>query len=334
MPDFRRIAGFEIDDTITQADNWTYTGTTAISAVTSHKVGTFGGSQSLRIPLGSTASVPAVSVTNGEEVAFAINFDSGGGWIVRFRLSGGANCTVAMGAADGLIRLYRGTNTGVLLATGTNPLTHSTWYWIVCKITAKDSPNGAMEVLVNGVSEVSVSGVDTRNTITGDHFDSVYFANSAAGFYLDDYHQSAAGVLSALPAQHVFRWLPTGDDTITSTSSGGGAGTYANVDEYGPVSTADYNEWTAAGADLLSGADSMSPSEVTCVRMMAYMTGDGAITTARNNLKLGGTTENGTYQALSTGGTYAVIADIFETVGGLPLSGSDVDAMLHGVQVA
>lgn len=330
----RRTAGFELDNTIVQADNWTYTGTTAVSAAQAHKTGTFGGSQSLRIPLGSTATVTAANVTDGEEVCFAVRFDSGGGWIVQFRISGLANCTVAMGAGDGLIRLYRGTNTGALLATGTNPLAHSTWYWIVCKITAKDAPNGAMEVLVNGVSEVSVSGVDTRNTITGDHFDSVYFATSAAGFYLDDYFQCSSGTLEGEPPQHTWLWEVTGDDTITSTSSGGGAGTFGNVDEYNPVSTADYNEWTSAGADLMSGADGQSPLAVTCVRTIAYMTGDGALTTGRTNLKVGATTENGTFQALATGGTYDVVSDVFETVGGSPLSGTDVDNMLLGSEAA
>lgn len=326
-----RAQGFETDDTVVQAVGWTYTGTTAITSSERHRngAGTFGGSQSLRIPnSSSSAHVIAPSAADDDEFSFAIKFDSGGSWSVRFTSSGGGiNCALTMGV-DGILRIYRGTST--VLATGSNALTHSTWYWITVSVTAKNSPNGAMEAWINGVSEVSVTGDDLAATAF-EGVDGLTFQGVTNGFWLDDYHHASAG--SSLPELFAFPRTVTGDDTIASTSSGGGAGTYANVDET-PVSASDYNEFTAAGADLYSATDTMSPSEVACVHVMSIMTGDGAITTARNNIKLASTTENGTYQALATGGTYSGISDVFETVGGSPLTGTDVDNLLHGPQVA
>jgi hypothetical protein len=332
----RRICGFETDATILQADGITFTGTPAVNAVTLHQTpGGFGGSKSMELGSSDTITFAAGGVADAEEVAFAVY--TGGGCAVRFMSGGTVQCAVGISPVDYLVRIYKGAETGVALTTSGDALAANTWYWIKCVVTAKEAASsGQIRVDVNGVSFVDTgAGVDCRNT-TSDHFDSVRIAQLTSGtIYVDDYHQGSTGSLGDVPL-FILPILPTTDSSITSTSSGGGAGTYANVDE-DPVSTADYNEWTAAGTDRY-GASNLpaSPGEVKCVRVLAHMTGEGTIIQARTVVHHSGSTGSGTYQGLSTGGTYAVIADIFETnpSTGIAWTGAEVDAMEIGAQVS
>lgn len=333
MP-IRFYTGFEADTTILAADGIVLSGgATTTTAQRNRTLSGRGGDTSLSSSNTSqTCVIPVFGATAGEEIAMACRFAPGGLINIFFRQAGTVQCSLEI-AADGFMRLYRG-QVGTLLATSAATLAGNTWHWLLIEVTARElASNGRMRVYVGGSASVFVdTGIaDLRNTAVDD-FDSVFLRGNTSFF--DDYVQASAG---ALPDQVLYVQLtrPVADSTPVESTPSTGASRFGTIDET-PVSLIDYNEITVSGHEdrLTFSPLGFTPTSVLAVRPMAHMTGEGTINDGRTLVRFGATDQYGVNRPLAVGGTYAIVADIFETKDGVsaPITGADVDAIVAGYE--
>ena len=104
---------------------------------------------------------------------------------------------------------------------------------------------------------------------------------------------------------------PSSDDVIASTSSLGGAGTYANVDEI-PLDATNYNEF-ASGSQDTYGITSLSftPATIYGEKISLYASRDGAVTHVQAVVSSSNTLVTGSLQSVGASATYIVIEEIF-----------------------
>jgi len=130
---------------------------------------------------------------------------------------------------------------GTSLAIGST-LTVGTWYYIEVKFVL-DNVNGAVEVLLDGVSDISYSGdthgsatpMDMRYVALGDPGAGAYPAYGAQGYY-DDFMIATDGHVGRCGIELL---TPTGAGTTTQLTPSAGDN-YACVDEVPPNDGTDY----------------------------------------------------------------------------------------------
>lgn len=163
----------------------------------------------------------------------------------------GTTTHVRLELQSGKLRVARGD--GTALATGTTTLSPNTWYYIELKTTIHDT-TGSYELRIDGVTELSASGVDTKNGGTTGQWDRVLFTGLGFGsmyLHIDDlYVCDGSGALNNtfLGAVKVQTLYPqTGNGTNTGLTPSTGTDHGALVDET-PANTSDYNSSATVGA--------------------------------------------------------------------------------------
>jgi hypothetical protein len=123
---------------------------------------------------------------------------------------------------SGVIKIVNNNNTTNFLASGST-LSASTWYYIEVKFTLGVS-NGAIEVRVNGVSDCSVSNINTDYNTIG-FVNRVYFGPGANSYYLDDVY--ICNLLGPAPFNdflgpiYIKKLLPSGEGLHTDFAVSG-----------------------------------------------------------------------------------------------------------------
>ncbi len=328
--------GFESDAAILAGDAIVLSSTPTVTTSERHRtISGRGGSKSIQCNgAADSIRIPAFTAGVGEEVAIAVHHSAGAQWQVTFNNSSvSENCSVRLDT-DGFVRIHR---SGTILATSGATLASSTWNWLLMKVTAREAASaGRVEVFVNGSGTAFVdtgAGVDCRLS-SDDDFDSVEMHANAGTVYWDDYIQAGAGTL---PDQALYIQMirPSADSTPTDGVPSTGTDAFAVVDE-DPVSTVDYNELTAAtDEDRFTFTDlGFTPLSVLAVRTMSHMTAEGILTDGRGVVRSGGVDAYGVNRAITTGGLYGIVGDIFEEdPSSNPWTGTTVDAIIGGYQV-
>lgn len=140
-------------------------------------------------------------------------------------------------------------NSGNPQATGTTALSLSTWYYLELVITS-DLTSGTFELYLNGLLELSGSGVTANGT--HNYSDIVRFLGSGTGqaHRIDDvYILDASGSVNNVRLgadTKVISLLPTGDGTTLQFTPNSGSNHYSRVNE-NPLDSANYNESTTVG---------------------------------------------------------------------------------------
>lgn len=121
------------------------------------------------------------------------------------------------------------------IATGTTVLADDTWYYIELKCHINSATSGSYEIKIDGVTEVSASGVKTG---TYDYANVVKFGPSDGGF--DDIYIKTGDPADTFVGPCKVRVaFPTSDGTITDWTTSSGTTHYDLVDEKPPGLT-DY----------------------------------------------------------------------------------------------
>ena len=163
---------------------------------------------------------------------------------------GGINhLAVGLNAAQQLV-IFRG---ATIIATGTTVFPMNSWYYIEFKAIIHDTA-GSYEVRVDGVTELSASGIDTRNGGTGP-WNNVWLASpSNSNAWFDDFYlldTSGATLNDFLGPVRVETLFPQTDAVAAGTHAGltpsTGTDHGAMVDEPAP-NTTDYNSSAVVGA--------------------------------------------------------------------------------------
>ncbi len=163
---------------------------------------------------------------------------------------------------DNKWKVYNGSTT--LLATGTTAMALTSWYYIEFKVTIHDT-TGSFELRIEGVSEVSGSNVDTKNSAntTADKIkifghgiavytcvDDLYIADSQAGQITDFIGPCRIDTL-----------YPTSDGSLTDWTASAGS-RYACIDENDPNDATDYIYESVAGEYSTFNLGNLSSSGV------------------------------------------------------------------------
>jgi hypothetical protein len=178
-------------------------------------------------------------------VGFAFLFNnptiSAGTTLCQFTDSGTNQVDVRLTATGQLQVTRNGTQLGISSA---NVIVGFTWYYIEFK-SKIDPTVGTYEVRVNGVTVVSGTGANTRNTAnsSANGVTMGFFANTQGQFVDDLYILNTLGSVNNdfLGECRILLKAPTGDGASTQWAPSTGVNHWANVDDNPPNDDTDYN---------------------------------------------------------------------------------------------
>lgn len=231
-----------------------------------------------------------------------------------------------------------GRATTVLATSAAGVVTTGTWFYLEVSAVVSDTV-GAVDVRVNGVSVVSVSGVDTKNAGTSTNIDLVAFTGRNSGnCQIDDvYVCNALGTVNNdfLGDIRVQTLKPNGAGNVTQLTPVGSGTNWQNVDE-SPVSTADYNYSSTAGQqdlyaleEVLGGTTAVLGVQV---NSLARKT-DTSSRSIKNLVRVGGTTTaSAAIPLTSQTDTYSTVHNVNPTTSAAWAVG-DITALEAGVEV-
>lgn len=329
--------GFDHYATADMAKKWTSVTNVTINATGGRRNGGYMSPLSGSMVLSKTLPSSYSTLTTG--FAFWRSVTVSQGSIVTFYESATAHLGVKL-VTGNFLAVYRGST---LLATGTTPLSASTWYYIEFKGTVHDS-TGSYTLRINGNTELTASNVDTRNAGTsglvnilnlgidntnnyGGGFDDFYILDSSGSAPLNDF-------LGDVRIDTVY---PSSDGTYTDFTPSTGVSHFALVDEATP-NTSDYNQSSTAGqrdSYGLQDLTALTAQTIYGVQVNAAATKDDAgARSLATFIRHGDTNADAAAVALPTSQTY--ISNVFPTnpSTGAAWTEAQVNAMEAGVIVS
>ena len=251
--------------------------------------------------------------------------------------------TLTWSSLDQLLRVYRGTQAGTLLATSSQALPILAWAFLELKATIADS-GGLVELRLDGAPVLSFSG-DARNAGTAEIV-TVRFSNHYVStgnrhlLRLDDVHlcdTSGSRNNDFLGDVRVVTLRPDADTAQGDFTPSSGSAHYALVAE-APDDDGDasYVESGTVGHKDLYGYQDLTatPAAIMAVQLATVARKDDAGSRSLCAvLKSGATTANGATRVLGT--TYALYDDRFEVdpAAAAAWNKAGVDALQAGVEV-
>jgi hypothetical protein len=192
--------------------------------------------------------------------------------------------------SDGKLRAVRGAmNTSqfsagaVDLGAGTTVFTVAAWYYVELRVFIDDTA-GQFEVRVNGVTEINLSSIDTKNQ-TFDYASELTIAGGTVGSiysrYIDDLYIRTSPATSAeasgfLGDIKVKPYYPNGDGTYTAMTCSTGSTHYTLVDETAPTTTDYVSSNTALQKDSYNFQDVSETGSIKAVQLSVYAAKDDA----------------------------------------------------------
>ena len=232
------------------------------------------------------------------------------------------------------------------LGTGTTVIAYNTWNYVELSATINNT-TGSYEVRLNGVTEMSATGIDTQSTANASA-DRVYVGQVSGLFGMSGFITGAFDDVYICDGQGSAPWntflgdvriqalMPTADGDLSQLTPSTGTAHYALVDEVPPNDDTDYVSSANAGdTDLFQLGDVAAVSgSILGLQVLAYARKDDAGTrTLAPVLKTGGVEHDGT--AVGLGTSYTYLRQLWETNPGtgLPWTIADVNALQAGVKV-
>lgn len=249
--------------------------------------------------------------SSGGGVAFVGNYASGGDGEGQF-------CIGVL--SDGKLRAARvrgfgtsGPNIPTVIGTGTTVFATNTWYYVEVRVFIHATA-GAVEIRVNGVVDLLLTGVNTKgatsSTVTAEYF-SLHGAASAAYFFDDLYVRSEASATEVtggfMGDIKVKPFYPNGDGTYSALTPSSGTTHYNLVDEASPNTTDYVSSITALQKDSYNFQDISETGSIKAVQVGAYCyKTDAGFRGVDVFIKSGATEEFGTSKPLSVTPKYAL----------------------------
>src|SRR5574337_15066 len=233
------------------------------------------------------------------------------------------------------------TRNGTTLGTGTTPLTSGVWYYVEMKAVIHDTA-GSVELRLNGVTEISLSGIDTRNGANGviTQIKLGCFGNAPQKYFDDLYVCDTSGSVNNdfLGDVRIEALFPNGNGAKSNLvgSDSNSTDNYLLVDEATPNADTDYVESSTVGdKDTYTFTDLTSTAgTVRGIQLLPYARKtDAGTSSIKAVTRLSGTEEDAASDSpLST--SYVYYPDIRETKpGGGAWSISDINSAEFGVKV-
>lgn len=250
--------------------------------------------------------------------------------------------TLCVNAANFNVR--RGDTGGAVLATSVQTFLANTWYYIESKVTLSDTV-GAIEIRVNGVPWISLTGIDTKNGGTKTVFDSVALGYDYYNHYTYDdlYICNSAGAINNdfLGEILIETLFPTGDGSQSDLvgSDGNSVSNYALVNESVPDLATYVGSATTGQRDLYAMGDlSRTGGSIKGVQVTGYVAKSDTnpvsakLPVARSGTVSGGPTRSIT-SAFGAGQVHTRVAET-DPVTGAAFTVANVNALEAGFEVA
>ena len=212
--------------------------------------------------------------------------------------------------STGILAVYRGDNSGTILGSSAVPaITASAWAHIEMKVLFSQTV-GTVEVRVNGVAVITLTGQDTCNT-SNVECSQVYFGRSSLqrSFYMKDlYIWNGGGSVhnDFVGDVQVVTLRPASDVNLNWTPSTGATG-YNLIDE----STPDDTDYISAGSTppspYLCELTDLDEEVVTVKGLMIFnrmLKTDGGSAQVQNSIISNGDAGNGSDRAITVAATY------------------------------
>jgi len=224
---------------------------------------------------------------------------------------------------DGRLQVFRGTHLSgggtSLGSSAVGLISDQTWYHVAFKVLLHDSA-GTIDVELDGVNVLTLTGQDTKNGGTKTVFDTFWVrgcqtGGSAAIHFDDIYVANALGTVNNdfLGICRVDHLLPNADSTPEEWDRSTGTDSFALIDEADPNGDTDYissdvlNEVTQVGFGNLTDLD----HEIYGVQLSSYARkDDSGLASYRHAISSDGNVDVGPDRALTE--AYVVYADVFE----------------------
>lgn len=242
--------------------------------------------------------------------------------IIQFRNSSNVAQVTIEVTTTGAIQARRGYSDGTILGTSNPAITANAWSHIEAKVLVHDS-TGTVEVRVNGVVVLNLTGQDTAHSGTVDIGQIIHTSMQTEGPDFDAGDMNATGLTlyrkdavywdtagsqnnDFFGSVSVLRLALTGDSSLNWTTSTGATG-YNLLDETGP-DDADYIEAddTPPAASVFTLED--LPEDITSVRgliMLGRMKKtDGGDATVQMGLTVNAADDLGSDRPITTADTY------------------------------
>lgn len=301
------------------------------SAGSTFPAGRFGGN-CLRTN-GTNVATATLTAQQTRVIGWAWQTDAlGAGTVLTFLDAGSAQLEVRITAGG----LFTVTKNGSVLGTSSATYVINTWYYMEfkCKI---DPSTGTYELRQNGVSIISGSGANTRNTANSTVNQVKLIAGVANQEYDDVYILNTSGSVNNdfLGECRILMNLPTGDGNSSQWTPSTGVNHWANVDEATPNDDTDYNSDATVGhIDLFTFA-SISPTG-TIAAVQTTLTArkdDAGARQIAEQCRSSSTNYTGATQTMNS--TYGMTSEIRETdpATGIAWTTTGVNNAQFGVKV-
>lgn len=240
-----------------------------------------------------------------------------------------------------VVKVYRGTSSGTLLATGATTIT-AAWHVFEFRATISDS-TGVVQVWLEGGSstEINLSSTDTKNGGTNSSIDKVRIVEAGSNWDFSDFILSdASGSYnnSRMGEVTVRTLTPNGDGNSSQLlgSDGNSTNNYLLVDEV-PFGDSDYvGSPTSGQGDTYTMTDLTGTPTVRAVQVTARMgKSDAGVVQGKNRIRSGGT--NYASAAKTPVGTgFGAVTELYETdpATSSPWTYTNVNALEVGAEVA
>lgn len=205
------------------------------------------------------------------------------------------------------------TRNGTALGSTLSSLSQGTTSYLEFKATIADA-TGAVEVRIDGVTALTLTGVDTRNAANASanrlYLGGAGISGSAEYFYDDLYLCDGQGSVNNdfLGDCRVDALVPNGDGDVLQFTPSSGADHYALVDETPPNDDTDYNESNTVGHRDLLHVQNLAPlTDPAIYGVQVLLNAKKTDAGARGlglPIKSGATVSAGADQALATSYTY------------------------------
>lgn len=273
-----------------------------------------------KYPAPLTTTNPVLTLEDGATIQVSLYIDSGGH-----------------------LRLYRGSSSGTLLATGTTVLSSGAFYYIELKVKIATGTSGTYEVHINGAQEAALTSAAANTSNSGSTTaDRFFFANCSDNFssytYCDLYVCDGTGSAPTndfLGDTRIQCLLPSGAGTTTQFTPSAGSN-YQCVDETPPNDDTDYVEDGNIGDKDTYAFQDLTPTSGTVYGVQLGLRArktDAGGRSIQSVARVGATEVNSADEVLST--SYLYFFDVRETKpGGGAWTISDVNSAEFGQKVS
>lgn len=236
--------------------------------------------------------------------------------LASFADSGVPQCSVYVTSA-GTIKAYRWTESGVLLGTSAAVISPAAFYYIEVKAKIHSS-TGTIDVHVNGISVLSLSGVNTQNSGNATA-DSVGFGNGTGGLvdmdYDDLYICDSTGSANNdfLGDIRIDATFPNAEGSTIEWTPSTGTDNSALVSDNPSNDDSNYDSSSTPGQIDFYDFPNITPTSGTVYGVVLQMTvrkDDAGSRTFRGKIFQGSTEYDGS--TVGAGDTYGIFSEIHE----------------------